>query len=158
MWKDIDKFLLPDPERMSAGAQSALTLSETLSSIANYLIYISQYEPELKEKMSIIKTELEISEKSLEKTFLEDLAEKFDDIPDTHKKNTSLQTGWVRNHYKAKYQKSEDEIRKMKRAVIHAARKYDDIYRKIKTARIILDVGRSVLSSLKEELKNLPIS
>jgi hypothetical protein len=156
IWEDLEEFKLPKPEDLKHETLSTNNLSETLSSIINYYVDLSQFEPELKHEIDVIKINIEISRKELDENFEIDFSNEFDSIPDTHKKNVALQSGYVKNKLKDKYSKHRRNIIKMQQNLLEAQKKYDELYRRMSLARSVLDVGRSILSALKEEIKQLP--
>jgi len=150
-WKD---FELPSADDIKS-VVSIQILSGILANITNFFIHVSSSEPKAKEKLDIIKMKINMLEKKMDIMFQKDLAASIETMPDIHKKNINLQTGWIRNTYEEKYDEYENTLYKYKEKLLEAQSIYDEIYRKIQTGRVVLDVGRSILSSLKEELKNL---
>jgi hypothetical protein len=154
-WEDLNKFQLPDPQNLIVSAQSALGLSEKLAEIANYMIEVSQLEPEIKEEVDRLKTDIDLLQRERDLEFEKDFTEMYLSIPDSHKKNLTLQQGYVRIFFKDKYQEFEDNLREMKIMLVKKNRKYNEIDRRLRAAARILDVGRSILSALKEEIKSI---
>ena len=64
-----------------------------------------------------------------------------------------LQKGYIRNKMKAKYEEMDTEILKLKKQLLLSERRYNQLHRRLSLSRTVLDVGRSVLSALKEEIR-----
>jgi len=154
-WDDLKEFQLPDPERLTVSAQSASALSEKMIKITNYMVEISQYEPTHKNNVEKIKADIVNMEKQRDFEFDLDLANNFAEIPDTHKRNLNLQRGWILNKFRSKYQEYEDNLAEMRITLVKLSRQYNEIERRLKAVARVLDVGRTILSALKEELRNL---
>ncbi len=154
MWDDLEKFKLPDPKTLRDKAISTAILSETLVNITNHYLDWSQHEPEAKHSVNLIKSEIADLEKMVMLTMQESLALNFDKIPSELKKNASLQMGWIRNN-KPIFNQTDRVIKEKKNKLIAEQKKLDFITSRMSAAKHVLDVGRSLLSAMKEELRNL---
>ena len=150
-WKN---FELPSSEILKS-VISVSSLSGVLADVTNFFIHVSSEEPKAKERLDSIRLEISSIEKRIDLDLQKDLAQYIEIMPDVHKKNINLQTGWVRNKLNDKYGKFEAELIVLRKKMLEAQAVYDVVYRKIQTGRVVLDVGRSILSGLKEELRNL---
>ena len=155
MWDDLDHFKLPDANMLKDKALSTTFLSETLIEITNHYLDWAQHEPDAKEEVNKVKTSISILEKAYNQDLQVMLAESFNLIPEKLQKNRDLQVGWIVNNYDT-FVKASDAIREQKYLLVEKQAKLDTIQAKMAAAKQVLDVGRSILSAMKEELKNLP--
>ncbi len=155
IWDDLMDFKLPDPEKLREGALSINELSRVLSEITNYMVDLSQYEPGLVYNVGSLKIEIAEKEREQDQEFQYDFANEFTTIPETHKKNLDLQRGYVRNKLKEKYEEYNSDILKLRKTQLFAEKRYNQLHRRLSLSKTVLDVGRSVLSALKEEIRAL---
>lgn len=153
IWEDLMEFKLPNPEDLKDGAISVNNLAGVLSDIVNYFVDLSQYEPNLVHKIGELKVEIVEKERVKDQEFQYDFSNLFHTIPETHKRNLDLQKGYIRNKMKAKYEEMDTEILKLKKQLLLSERRYNQLHRRLSLSRTVLDVGRSVLSALKEEIR-----
>ena len=153
LWSDLMEFKLPDPDELKGGALSVNELSRTLASITNYFIDLSQYEPGLVHKVGELKIDIAEKERVKDQEFQYDFSNLFSTIPETHKRNLDLQKGYVKLKLKDKYEELNTEILKLKKQLLMAEKRYNQLHRRLSLSRTVLDVGRSVLSALKEEIR-----
>lgn len=153
IWEDLMEFKLPKPDDLRDGILSVNALSGVLSEITNYFVDLNQFEPELVHKVGELKIEIAEKEKIKDQEFQYDFANQYSTIPETHKKNLDLQKGYVRNKLKVKYEEFDTEILKLKKQLLMAEKRYNQLHRRLSLSRTVLDVGRSVLSALKEEMR-----
>lgn len=153
IWDDLMDFKLPSPDDLKDGALSINELSRVLSEIANYLVDLSQYEPNLTYNVSSLKLNILEKEKEKDQEFQFDFTTLFITIPETHKRNLDLQKGYIRNKLKDKYHEYDQDIIKLRKQLLIAEKRYNQLYRRLSVSRTVLDVGRSVLSALKEEIR-----
>jgi len=154
MWDDLDHFKLPDANMLKDKALSTTFLSETLIEITNHYLDWAQHEPDAKEEVNKVKTSISILEKAYNQDLQVMLAESFNLIPEKLQKNRDLQVGWIVNNYDT-FVKASDAIREQKYLLVEKQAKLDTIQAKMAAAKQVLDVGRSILSAMKEELRNL---
>lgn len=152
-WDDLMDFKLPDPDNLKDGALSVNELSRVLAGIVNYFVDLSQYEPGLVHKVGDLKLEIEEKERVRVQEFEYDFANQYAIIPETHKRNLDLQKGYVKFKLKDKYEELDTEILKLKKQLLMAQKRYNQLHRRLSLSRTVLDVGRSVLSALKEEIR-----
>lgn len=155
IWDDLMEFKLPTPEELKEGVLSVNNLSGTLSNITNYFVELSQYEPGLVGKVGELKVDIAEKERVRDQEFQYDFASYFTTIPETHKRNLDLQKGYVRNKLREKYDGFDTEILVLKKQLLMAEKRYNQLHRRLSLSKTVLDVGRSVLSALKEEVRNL---
>jgi hypothetical protein len=153
LWDDVDDFKLPDPDDLKDGALSVNELSRVLAGITNYFIDLCQYEPGLVHKVGELKIDIAEKEKTKDQEFQYDFANLFSTIPETHKRNLDLQKGYIRIKLRDKYEEFDTEILKLKKQLLLAEKRYNQLHRRLSLSRTVLDVGRSVLSALKEEIR-----
>ena len=153
LWDDLMEFKLPDPDNLKDGALSVNELSRTLASITNYFIDLCQYEPGLVHKVGELKIDIAEKERVKDQEFQYDFSNLFSTIPETHKRNLDLQKGYVKIKLKDKYEGYNTEILKLKKQLLMAEKRYNQLHRRLSLSRTVLDVGRSVLSALKEEIR-----
>lgn len=153
IWDDLMEFKLPKPDDLRDGILSVNVLSGVLSDIANYFIDLNQFEPELVHEVGGLKIEIAEKERIKDQEFRYDFANQYSTIPETHKKNLDLQKGYVRNKLRVKYEGFDTEILKLKKQLLMAEKRYNQLHRRLSLSRTVLDVGRSVLSALKEEMR-----
>lgn len=153
IWDDLMDFKLPDPDNLKDGALSVNELSRVLAGITNYFVELCQYEPGLVHKVGELKIDIEEKERIRIQEFQYDFASFFSTIPETHKRNLDLQKGYIRNKLKDKYEEFDTEILKLKKQLLMAQKRYNQLHRRLSLSRTVLDVGRSVLSALKEEIR-----
>ena len=154
MWDDIDHFRLPDPEFLKDKALSATLLSETLIEITNHYLDWAQHEPRAKQTINNLKRLISQAETAYEHDLQKLLAKNFDKIPVKLQKNRDLQIGWILNNFD-----EFDAINKLivnyKVELVEKQAKLAQITARMDAAKHILDIGRSILSAMKEELRNL---
>lgn len=153
IWDDLMDFKLPKPEELKDGALSVNALAGVLSEITNYLVDLSQYEPGLVHKVGELKIDISETERVKNQEFQYDFSNQFKTIPETHKKNLDLQKGYIRNKLRDKYENFDTEILKLRKQLSMAENRYNQLHRRLSLSKIVLDVGRSVLSALKEEIR-----
>lgn len=153
IWDDLMDFKLPNPEELKDGIVSVNALAGVLSEITNYFIDLSQYEPGLVHKVGELKVEIIEKERVKDQQFQYDFSNYFSTIPETHKRNLDLQKGYIRNKLRDKYDEFDTEIIKLRKQLLIAEKRYNQLYRRLSLSRTVLDVGRSVLSALKEEIR-----
>ena len=154
VWSDLMDFKLPKPEELKEGAITLNELSGVLADITNYLVDLSQYEPDLVDKIGSLKVEIDEAERVKVQEFQYDFASLFDSIPETHKRNLDLQRGYIMNKLKSKYEGYHTKILSFRKQKLVAEKRYNQLHRRMSLAKVVLDVGRSVLSALKEEVRN----
>ena len=157
IWEDLMDFKLPNPDDLKDGALSVNSLAGILSEITNYFADLSQFEPNLLHKVKELKVDIDEKKRVKDQEFQYDFTERYNLIPDSHKRNLDLQRGYVRNLLRVKYDEFDQEILKLSKQLLMAEKRYNQLHRRMSLARTVLDVGRSVLSALKEEVRNLNI-
>jgi hypothetical protein len=155
IWEDLMDFKLPDPDQLKDGALSVNALAGILSDITNYFADLSQFEPNLLHKVKELKIDIEEQKRKKDQEFQYDFTERYPTIPESHKRNLDLQKGYVRNLLREKYDDLDQEILKLSKQLLMAEKRYNQLHRRMSLAKTVLDVGRSVLSALKEEVRNL---
>lgn len=154
MWDDIDHFRLPDPEFLKDKALSATLLSETLIEITNHYLDWAQHEPDAKNKINALKTAISNLELAYTRDLQAVLAQDFEKIPVKLQKNRDLQIGWILNNNES-FSKANELLLKQKLVLVEKQTKLDQIQSRMSAAKHVLDIGRSILSAMKEELRNL---
>jgi len=154
MWDDLEKFKLPSVVDLKGKALSCSFLSESLIDITNHFLDWAQFESDA--KMVVNKMKTAISE--LETAYIRDmqsvLARDFDKIPDKQQRNKDLQVGWVLNNNE-RFAKDNEYITEQKLILVEKQEELDKIQSRMSASKHVLDVGRSILSAMKEELRNL---
>jgi predicted P-loop ATPase len=154
MWDDLDHFKLPTVEMLKSGALSTTLLSETLVEITNHYLDWAQHEPGAKHEVNKLKNEISTIENAYTIDLQMFIAKRFQEIPDNLKKNRELQVGWALNGNISFVEASARIITK-KMELIEKQYKLENIQSRLSAAKNVLDVGRSILSAMKEELRNL---
>ena len=154
IWDDLMEFKLPNPDDLKEKALSVNELARVLAEITNYLVDLSQYEPGLVHNVGLLKIDISETERERDQEFQYDFANLFNTIPDTHKRNLDLQRGYIRNKLRDKYDGYDQNLLKLRKQQLFAEKRYNQLHRRLSLSRTVLDVGRSVLSALKEEIKN----
>ena len=154
MWDDLDHFKLPNPEFLKDRALSTTILSETLVEITNHYLDWAQHEPDTKYNINQLKNRISQAETAREHDLQKLLAKNFENIPTKLQKNRDLQVGWILNNFD-EFNAIAKLLVDYKLDLIEKQLKLDHIQARMSAAKHVLDVGRSILSAMKEELRNL---
>jgi len=154
MWDDLDHFKLPDPKMLQDEAVGTSILASTLINITNHYLDWAQHEPGVKNEINKIKTDITETESSYSNALQQTLAENFEKIPLKQQKNRDLQIGWVLNEFHS-FGERNKELKEKRILLVEKQHKLDKIQSRMSAAKHVLDIGRSILSAMKEELRNL---
>ena len=154
MWDDLDHFKLPDANMLKDKALSTGFLSETLINITNHYLDWAQHEPKAKDEINRLKSLISQAETAYANDLMKMLSKNFDKIPAKQQKNKELQTGWILNNFQEFYALNT-VIVDYKGKLVDKQAKLNKIQSRMSAAKDVLDVGRSILSAMKEELRNL---
>ena len=152
-WDDIEKFTLPDLLDSSSGG--VLALSNKLIQIYNYGIVLSQYEPEILNEIERFEMEIK-RQKDLIEFYLDEGRVSLDKIPAENKKNQAQLEAYIKNVLKKeKYIACKKQIKEVENALFKKKAEYNEITRRLRVIKTALDTGRTIVSAMKEEIRNL---
>jgi len=130
-------------------------LSSSLMMLHNLKVSLGQYEPEAKRYLDIAKINLENKERKFNEIKSQDLYLLEKNAPESAKKNKEIYSGYVLDLKRSEYAEIESEIKRLKSKVVEAQRDVNEIYRQLRLANDHMEIGKAVMYSLKEELRNL---
>jgi len=154
MWDDLIKFKLPSVVDLKDKALSCSFLSESLIDITNNFLDWAQHESNAKASVNELKMIISGLENAYERDLQKKLAQDFDKIPVKQQRNRDLQIGWILNNDKD-FTIANELIIDNKLKLVAKQHDLDLIQSRMSAAKHVLDVGRSILSAMKEELRNL---
>ena len=154
MWDDLDHFKLPDVSKLKDKSLSTGFLAETLIEVTNHYLDWAQHEPEVKSDIAQLKAEIQAMESTYTLDLQSYLALNFEKIPKELRRNKDLQVGWALNQNSV-FSDTNTKILSSKMELINKQRKLEKIQSRLIAAKVVLDIGRSILSAMKEELRNL---
>ena len=152
-WDDIEKFIFPALSDSSSGGVFAL--SNKLIEIYNYGVVLSQYEPEILNEIERLEMEIK-RQKDFIEFYLDEGRVSLDDIPAENKKNQAQLEAYIKNKLKKEnYITCRKRIKEAEDALFKKKAEYNEITRRLRVIKTALDTGRTIVSAMKEEIRNL---
>ena len=151
IWREIEKFKLPP---LTENMQTSMAQVEhALIEINNYLVYISQFQPKLDSEIEDLEYSLEELAKR-ERNLILDGRLQVKDFPPEYRKNKELIESYIiRKLFRSEFEEIDKKREAIRKSLMSKRATRLRLDRMIKTARITIETGRSVLSALREENK-----